>query len=153
MNKLLRILFLPFGCYTVYKNMNFIHLLLSNFFTVILQFRTSIHFKIIKIFSVEAEMLLWFNVLFLALLQLWIISRCKDSWHHVIKPMYKIAVVIFRHLIALPQRTWPLPQYRSGGTPLIQLSIEKHAKPTLRDYNFTPHVTIFWKFCWQKSHN
>ena len=40
-----------------------------------------------------------------------------------------------------------------GGTPLIQLSIEKHAKPTLRDCNFTPHVTIFWKFCWQKSHD
>ena len=30
-----------------------------------------------------------------------------------------------------------------GGTPLIQLSIEKHPKPTLRDCNFTPHVTIF----------
>ena len=56
--------------------MNFIHLLLSQFFTVILQFtELQIHFKIIKIFSVEAEMLLWFlkdqrvylhNVLFLA---------------------------------------------------------------------------------------
>ena len=60
---------------TVYKNMNFIHLLLSQFFTVILQFRTSNSLQIIKIFSVEVEMLLWFlkdqrvylhNVLFLA---------------------------------------------------------------------------------------
>ena len=51
--------------YTVYKNMNFIQ-----FFSSELQ----IHFKIIKIFSVEAEMLLWLlkdqrvylhNVLFL----------------------------------------------------------------------------------------
>ena len=33
--------------------------------------------------------------------------------------------------------------HRYGGTPLIQLSIEKHAKPTFRDCNFTPYVTIF----------
>ena len=45
------------------------------------------------------------------------------------------------------------PMTVEGGTPLIQLSIEGHAKSTLRDCNFTPHVTIFWKFCWQKSHN
>ena len=30
-----------------------------------------------------------------------------------------------------------------GGTPLIQLSIEKHAKPRLCNFNFTPHVTIY----------
>ena len=61
--------------YTVYKNMNFIYLLLSQFFTVIFSSELQIHFKIIKIFSVEAEMLLWIlkdqrvylhNVLFLA---------------------------------------------------------------------------------------
>ena len=42
MIKLLRILFCILGAksYTVYKNMNFIHLLLSQFFTVIFQFRT-----------------------------------------------------------------------------------------------------------------
>ena len=37
-----------------------------------------------------------------------------------------------------------------GGTPLFQLSIEKHAKPTLGDCNFSPHVTLPWKFCSQK---
>ena len=93
--------------------MNFIHLLLSQFFTVIFQFRLQIHFKIIKIFSFEAEMLLWFlkdqrvylhNVLFLACFNWEFFSRCKDLWHHVIKPMYKIAFVIFRHLIALPEK-------------------------------------------------
>ena len=54
--------------------MNFIHLLLSQFFTVIFSLELQIHFKVIKIISVEAEMLLWFlkyqrvylhNVLFL----------------------------------------------------------------------------------------
>ena len=64
-------------------------------------------------------MLLWFlkdqrvylhNVLFLACFNWEFFSRCKDSWHHVIKPMYKIAFVIFRHLILA---RGPLPQYRS----------------------------------------
>ena len=29
-----------------------------------------------------------------------------------------------------------------GGTPLIQLSIEKHAKPRLCNCNFTPHIYV-----------
>ena len=40
-----------------------------------------------------------------------------------------------------------------SGTPLIQLSIEKHAKTMLCDCNFIPHVTMFGKFCSQKSLN
>ena len=71
-------------------------------------------------------MLLWFlkdkrvylhNVLFLACFNWEFFSRCKDSWHHVIEPMYKKAFVIFRHLIALPQRTWAITsiQVSDGG--------------------------------------
>ena len=82
---------------------------LANFLQLFFSSELQIHFKIIKIFSVEAEMLLWFlkdqrvylhNVLF-SLLQLGIFSRCRNSWHHVIKPMYKIEFVIFRHVFIL----------------------------------------------------
>ena len=38
----------------------------------------------------------------------------------------------------------------NGGTPLNKLSIGIHTNTVLRDCNSTPHVTIFWKFCWQK---
>ena len=65
------------------------------FFTVIFQFRTS-NFDLLEI-----------TITFL--LQLGIFSRCRDSWHHFIKPMYKTAFVIFRRL----DSTWAIPQYRS----------------------------------------
>ena len=60
--------------------MNIIHPLLSQFFTVIFHFRTSNSLQIIKIFSVEAGMFLWFlkdqrvylhNVLFFACFNWW----------------------------------------------------------------------------------
>ena len=68
----------------------------------------------------------------------------KKSWKAL-----TCSVICTQHLCGMRAK----PSYWYGGTPLIQLSIEKHAKPTLHDCNFTPHVTIFWKFCWQKSHN
>ena len=37
-----------------------------------------------------------------------------------------------------------------GSTPLNKLSIGIHANIALRNRNSTPHVTIFWKFWWQK---
>ena len=37
-----------------------------------------------------------------------------------------------------------------GSTPLNKLSIEIHANIVLRNRNSTPHVTIVWKFWWQK---
>ena len=40
--------------------------------------------------------------------------RCKGLWHHDIKPMYKIAFVIFCHLIALPSRTWAYGTFSSS---------------------------------------
>ena len=100
--------------------MNFIHLLLSQFFTIIFQFRTSNSLQnyqnflswsrnVIVISKRPKGLLTSHNVLFLACFNWEFFSRCKDSWHHVIKPMYKIAFVIFRHLIT----RGPLPQYRS----------------------------------------
>ena len=36
----------------------------------------------------------------------------------------------------------PRGDFNQGGTPLIQLSTEKRAKPTLRDCNFIPHESF-----------
>ena len=49
------------------------------------------------------------------------------------------------HIIGATFVPQPLRLYNilCDGTPLIQLSIEKHAKPRLCNCNFTPHVTIY----------
>ena len=60
-----------------------------------------------------------------------------SSHAHILKEMSQELAPIIRYIFA------QLETGNIGGTPLIQLSIEKHAKPTLRDCNFTPHVTIF----------
>ena len=90
--------------------MNFIHLLLSQFFTVIFQFRTSNSLQNyhnflswrsnVIVISKRSKGLLAHCTLF-SLRQLGIFSRCKDLWHHVIKPMHKISFVIFRQSICL----------------------------------------------------
>ena len=109
--------------YRVYKNMNFIHLLLSQFFTVIFQFITSNSLqnyqnffswrRNVIVISKRSKGLLTLCALF-SLRQLGFFSRCKDLWHYVIKPMYKIAFVIFRHLIALSPRTWAYNTFSSS---------------------------------------
>ena len=91
---------------------------LANFIQKFCSSELQIHFKIIKIFSVEAEMLLWFlkdqrvylhNVLFLACFNWEFFQGVKIHDTMSLNQLYKIAFVIFRHLIA----RGPLPQYRS----------------------------------------
>ena len=63
---------------------------------------------------------------------------------HFEKSGYAPASIEF-HIIGATLVPQPLRLYNilCDGTPLIQLSIEKHAKPRLCNCNFTPHVTIY----------
>ena len=96
---------------TVYKNTNFIHLLLSQFLTVIFQFRTSNSIqnyhnflrwrRNIIVISKRSKGLLAQCALF-SLRQLGMLSmQVYRFWHHFIKPMHKISLVIFRQSIYL----------------------------------------------------
>ena len=58
--------------------------------------------------------------------------------------------IYWYHEILLDVFFFFLRKFCHGSTPLIKLSIETHSNIVLRDYNSTPHVTMFWKFCWQK---
>ena len=52
--------------------------------------------------------------------------------------------------MSLKELSKGIGRQNKGSTPLNKLSIGIHANIVLCNHNFTPHVTIFWKFWWQK---
>ena len=100
-------------------------MLLSQVSTVMFQFKTSNSFQnyqnvlscrrnVIVQGFLKDQRVYSHNVFFLDCVNWGFFSRCKDLWHRIIKPVYKIAFVIFRHLIALPPRTWAYGTFSSS---------------------------------------